>query len=85
MPNIIIKTILHLKDEKGWEKEIEKHGDFTNNFCIIRSFYGSEYYEVEDETVVVKPCKDYRFESVKTEYERYSGQYAIKHVYMEMK
>ena len=90
MKNEVIKTVLHLTDDKGWTKEQELEGDWHGRMWIVRK------YARKDATVpLTKMCyeppaeclirDDIEFEAHRTSYEKIAWHCYLKHVYLEQK
>lgn len=73
----IDKTIVHLTDDKGWERVEEAAIDYLGRSYRVhkkKSLCANRYDK----------CNTYEFEWVKTEYEKVDD-YFIKHMYFEMR
>ena len=96
MINGIEKTIVHLKDDKGWDKIEEMEGDWQCGHtyrmrrrarmseapCLITKYADKDY--PSSESMI---CRDYEFEFVKERFEMLDqkGKRVAKHLYFEMK
>jgi hypothetical protein len=88
---ILKKTIVHLRDDKGWEKEEERDGHWEcgNTFRIRkyrRQFDIPELLtkNIEFPHLESLNSQDYVFELVKCCYED-KDDYFVKHIYFEMR
>ena len=95
MANEIIKTVVHLTDEKGWTKTIDHNGDYYcgRTYRLRRRLRLSQepipitFLEKSDHPSIENMgCKDYEFTLVDQLIQRIrkNGKKFAKHLYFEM-
>ena len=89
----IVKTVVYLKDDKGWEQVLEFEGDkvYGNTYRIRRRSWKKEvptmipkFAEVDHPKDVGLVCRDYEFDLVNARWDDVDDKKVEKHLWFEM-
>lgn len=88
MKRKVIQTIVHLKDDKGWENEILFDGEYIcgNIYRITKPNRDLKMIALESihEPEVQKMIQYYEFNLEKSYFTQFSKGYYIKHIFFQM-
>lgn len=89
---VVVKTIIHLTDVKGWKLDEDRPGDFNcgNTYRIGKKVRYADalvpitkFAETDYPPVDVLKYMDYEFKLERMRYESLCDNYFIKHLYFE--